>query len=97
MAMFSLKNRDFYAKLLRKPQLACESRFAGLHSTEARIAESVAMNLEFAERLKARGAELGFDIGFSLQPIIERTSKGKIHPGMAGIVQLGKALHARFG
>jgi hypothetical protein len=97
LAMFTLKNRDFYAKLLRKPQLACEPRFAGLRSTEARIAESVAMNLEFAERLIARGGELGFDIGFSLQPIIERTPKGGIHPGMGGIVELGKALHARFG
>lgn len=97
LAMFSLKSRDFYAKLLRKPNLTCESRFAGLRSTEARIAESIAMNLEFAECLKARGEELGLDIGFSLQPIIERTPKGKMHPGVAGIVQLGKALQARFG
>jgi len=97
LAMFTLKNRDFYAKLLRKPQLACEPRFAGLHSTESRIAESVAMNLEFAERLRARGDALGFDIGFSLQPIIERTPKGSMHPGMDGIVELGKALHGRFG
>lgn len=97
LAMFSLKNREFYAKLLRKPSLTCESRFAGLRSTEARIAESIAMNLEFAECLKARGEELGFDFGFSLQPIIERTPKGKIHPSVAGIVQLGKALQARFG
>jgi hypothetical protein len=97
LAMFTLKRRDFYAKLLRKPQLDCEPRFAGLRSTEARIAESVAMNLEFAERLMERGSELGFDIGFSLQPIIERTPNGLMHPGMDGIVQLGKALHARFG
>lgn len=97
LAMFTLKNRAFYAKLLRKPQLACEPRFAGLQSTEARVAESVAMNLEFAERLIERGGALGFDIGFSLQPIIERTPKGGIHPGMDGIVELGKTLQARFG
>lgn len=96
LAMITLQNRDFYAKLLRKPQLACESRFAGLRSTQALVAESVTMNLEFADRLKARGDELGFDIGFSLQPIIERTRNGEIHPGMAGIVALGQALHARF-
>lgn len=92
LAMFALKNRAFYAKLLRKPTLACEQRFARLETLEARIEESVHMNLEFAARILALGGELGYDVGFSIQPIIERNPDGTIHAGLHGAVELVRQL-----
>lgn len=92
LAMFTLKNRTFHAKLLRKNELACEKRFGRLQSLEARVEESVQMNLEFAERIKGRGEELGFNIGFSIQPIIERNPDGTIHAGLYGAVELARKL-----
>ncbi len=93
LAMFTLKNRAFYAKLLRKPALACEQRFASLSTAEARSEESVRMNLEFAQRILALGRELGFNIGFSIQPIIERNPDGTIHAGLQGAAELTRQLH----
>ncbi len=93
LAMFTLKNRAFYAKLLRKPALACEQRFASLPTVEARTEESVRMNLEFAQRILALGRELGFDVGFSIQPIIERNPDGTIHAGLYGAAELARQLH----
>lgn len=96
LAMFTLKNRTFHAKLLRKDQLACEKRFHGLPSVEARVDESVRMNLEFAEQIKDRGHQLGVSIGFSIQPIIERNRDGTIHAGLYGAVELVKQLNRLY-
>lgn len=92
LAMFTLKNRAFYAKLLRKELLACEERFASLSTVEARSEESIRMNLEFAQRVLTLGRDLGFDIGFSIQPIIERNPDGTIHAGLYGAAELVRQL-----
>lgn len=93
LAMFALQNRSFHAKLLRKDELACEKRFHRLASVEARVDESVRMNLEFAEQIMERGHELGVNVGFSIQPIIERNRDGTIHAGIFGAVELVKRLN----
>ena len=92
LAILALKDRTFYAKLLRKDALACEDRFSGLRSGEERIEESVRMNLEFAARVREKGQEIGLDIGFSIQPLIERFRDGSVHPGVSGALELAKEL-----
>jgi len=92
LAILALKDRTFYAKLLRKDGLACEDRFSGLGSAEERIEESVRMNLEFAARVREKGQEIGLDIGFSIQPLIERFRDGSVHPGVSGALELAKEL-----
>lgn len=92
LAMFALKDRGFYAKLMRRPSLACEERFRGLQSVEERLAASIEMGLEFAQRVKERGDAIGLDIGFSIQPIIERYLDGKIHPAVYGTIELARGL-----
>ncbi|MFB3151281.1 MAG: hypothetical protein ACE10M_12030 [Alphaproteobacteria bacterium] len=92
LAILALKDRTFYAKLLRKDGLACEDRFSGLRSVEERIEESVRMNLEFAARVREKGQEIGLDIGFSIQPLIERSPDGAVHPGVYGALELAKEL-----
>lgn len=92
LAIFSLKSRHFYARLLRKETLACESRFAGLRSRRQRLDESVRMNTEFAERALEAGRHHGINIGFSIQPMIERLPVGRIHPAVDAAVQLAKRL-----
>ncbi len=92
LAILALKDRTFYAKLLRKDGLACEDRFSGLRSVEERIEESVRMNLEFAARVREKGQEIGLDIGFSIQPLIERSPDGAVHPGVSGALELAKEL-----
>jgi hypothetical protein len=96
LAVFALKSRAFYAQLLRKAQLACEDRFVGLHSMEDRLAASIDMNLEFAQRAKEHGARCGVDIGFSIQPLIERGSSGMIHPAVYGAIELTRRLQRVF-
>ena len=96
LAIFALKKEAFYAPLLRQDSLACEDRFQGLESVEARIAESVKMNLEFAERVREKGEQVGLDIGFSIQPLIERRPDGSLHPAIYGAAELAKALERRF-
>lgn len=92
LAIFALKNRAFYARLLRKERLACEGRFVDLVSMDERIAESVATNLEFAQRVREHGGRLGIDIGFSVQPLIERAPSGAIHPAVYGAIDLARRL-----
>lgn len=92
LAILALKDRTFYAKLLRKDGLACEDRFSGLRSVEERIEESVRMNLEIAARVREKGQEIGLDIGFSIQPLIERSPDGAVHPGVYGALELAKEL-----
>jgi len=94
LAIFGLKNRGFYAGLLQKDGLDCEDRFAGLEKQSQRIEESVRMNLEFAERLLEAGHQHGVDIGFSIQPLIERTGKGKLHPAVHAAADLAQKLEA---
>lgn len=94
LAVFALKNRRFYTKLLRKERLACERRFEKLNSAEKRIAESVRMNLAFAEQVKEAGEALGLDIGFSIQPIVERKPDGTLHPAVEGAARLARELAA---
>jgi hypothetical protein len=94
LAIFALKKEAFYATLLGQDSLACEDRFRGLESVEARIDESVKMNLEFAERVCEKGQQVGLDIGFSIQPLIERRPDGsfglhKIWNSARGISQPG--------
>lgn len=96
LAIFALKDRAFYAKLLRKDGLACQPRFHGLQTMDERIAECVRMNLEFAERVKAAGDGIGLDVGFSIQPLIERSPNGAIHPAVQGAAELAKQLERRF-
>ena len=96
LAIFSLKKEAFYATLLRQDSLACEDRFQGLESVEARVDESVKMNLEFAERVREKGEQVGLDIGFSIQPLIERRPDGSLHPAIYGAAELAKALERRF-
>lgn len=93
LAIFSLENRIFYAKLLRKERLACEGRLRGLRIVDERIAASIEMNLEFAEKIRNKGKELGFEaIGYSIQPIIERYLDGRIHPAVGGAIELARRL-----
>lgn len=92
LAIFSLKNRRFYAQLLRKDTLACESRFTDLRTRKQRVDESVRMNLEFAERVMEAGRHYGVNIGFSIQPMIERLPTGRIHPAVDAAVELAKRL-----
>ncbi len=95
LAMFSLKNRRFYARLIRKKTLACEPRFANLNRRRERLDESVRMNLEFAEQALAAGRRHGVDIGFSIQPLIEHLPSGGIHPAVDAAVRLTKELEQR--
>lgn len=97
LAIFALRQRDFYAKLLRKQALACEQRLSRADSAVSRVRESIRMNLEFAELIRERAEQLGLDIGFSLQPILERTREGRLHPGVEGVVELGMRLREHFG
>ena len=92
LAIFALKDRTFYANLLRKDGLACEDRFRGLRSVDERIEESVRMNLEFAAGVWEKGQEIGLEIGFSIQPLIERSPDGAVHPAVSGALELAKEL-----
>jgi hypothetical protein len=92
LAIFALGNRAFYAQLLRADQLACENRFAGLHSMEDRIAASIDMNIEFAGRAREHCARRGFDVGFSIQPLIERRPDGTVHPAVDAAIELARRL-----
>lgn len=92
LAMFGLKNRRFYARLIRKEALACEPRFADLRTQRQRLDESVRMNLEFADRAMEAGRRHGVDIGFSIQPLIEHLPSGRIHPAVDAAVQLARRL-----
>lgn len=92
LAIFGLKNRQFYARLLRKQVLECESRFAKLKNQQQRLLESVQMNMEFAERILEAGQRHGVDIGFSIQPLIERSADGSLHPAVETAVELAKKL-----
>ncbi len=92
LAIFGLKSRRFYARLIRKNQLACEPRFAGLRTQRERLDESVRMNLEFAERVREAARRHGVDLGFSIQPLIEHQPTGRIHPAVDAAVQLAKRL-----
>ena len=96
LAMFTLKNCTFHAKLLRKDRLACEDRFTGLGTAEARVDESIHMNLEFAERIKEKADTLGLDLGFSIQPIIERNRNGSVHASLRGAVNLVRQLQRLY-
>ncbi|MDZ7747547.1 MAG: hypothetical protein U5K43_00835 [Halofilum sp. (in: g-proteobacteria)] len=96
LAIFGLRNRRFYARLLRKEALACEARFAGLRSRQQRLDESVRMNLEFAERAIEAGRRHGIDVGFSIQPLIEYLPTGRIHPAVDATVELAQQLEQRY-
>lgn len=95
LAIFGLKSRRFYARLIRKKALACEPRFAGLRTQRERLDESVRMNLEFAERILEAARRHGVDVGFSVQPLIEHQPSGRIHPAVDAAVQLAKRLEDR--
>jgi hypothetical protein len=92
LAIFSLENRAFYAKLLRQERLRCEERLVGLKSIDERMKRSNELNLAFAQRLDDRARALGIKLGYSLQPIIERYLDGRIHPAIGGAVDLARAL-----
>ncbi len=92
LAIFGLKNRGFYAGLLQKDGLDCEARFAGLRSQSQRIDESVRMNMEFAERILEAGRRHGVDVGFSIQPLIERATDGGLHPAVHAAAELAQKL-----
>lgn len=92
LAIFGLKSRRFYARLIRKKKLACEARFAGLRTQRERLDESVRMNLEYAERIREAARRHGVDVGFSIQPLIEHQPTGRIHPAVDAAVQLAKRL-----
>ena len=96
LAIFALKKGAFYATLLRQDSLACQDRFQGLESVEARVDELVKMNLEFAVRVREKGEQVGLDIGFSIQPLIERRPDGSLHPAIYGAAELAEALERRF-
>jgi predicted DNA-binding protein len=96
LAMFTLKSCTFPAKLLRKDRLACEERIHGLETVEARVNESIRMNLEFAERIKEKADKLGLDVGYSIQPIIERNRDGSIHASLKGAVDLVRQLQRLY-
>lgn len=97
LAIFALKNRGFYAQLLRKEALDCEARFQGLKTRKERIAESVRMNMEFGEQILEAGRRHGVDVGFSVQPLIERTSDGSLHPAVHAAADLAKKLERLSG
>lgn len=97
LAIFGLKSRRFYARLLRKEVLACESRFMPLGTREQRLEESVRMNLEFADRAIEAGRRHGIDIGFSIQPLIEHLPTGRIHPAVDAAIELAKRLERHYG
>ncbi len=97
LAIFGLKNRGFYARLLRKNTLACEERFAPLRTRQQRLDESIRMNLEFADRAVEAGRQHGLDIGFSLQPLIEYLPTGRFHPAVDAVIRLAKQLEHRYG
>lgn len=97
LAIFGLKSRRFYARLIRKDALACEPRFTHLRTREQRLDESVRMNLEFAEQAMEAGRRHGVDIGFSIQPLIEHLPTGRVHPAVDAAVQLAKRLEHRYG
>lgn len=97
LAIFGLKNRQFYARLLRKESLECESRFAGLQNQQQRLQESVQMNIEFAEHIQEAGRRRGVDIGFSIQPLIERSADGSLHPAVGAAAELAKKLQQMGG
>ncbi len=90
LAIFGLKTRSFHAKLLRKKQLACEELFSNLKNIDCRISQSIAMNLEFVEQITRRAKEIGINVGYSIQPIIERYANGKIHPSTYGAITLAR-------
>lgn len=90
LSMFGLKSRDFHAKLLRKKQLACEKLFVNLKTSDCRISQSIAMNMDFVDQLNKRAKEIGFNIGYSIQPVIERYANGHIHPSTLGAVKLAR-------
>jgi len=90
LSMFGLKTRDFHAKLLRKKQLACEKLFINLKTSDCRISQSIAMNMEFVEQLNKRAKETNFNIGYSIQPVIEHYANGHIHPSTLGAVKLAR-------
>lgn len=92
LAIFGLKNQQFYAGLLRKDALECEQRFAGLEKQKQRLVESVEMNMEFAEHLLETGRYYGIDIGFSIQPLIERKGNGDLHPAVRTAAELARKL-----
>ncbi len=95
LAIFSLKNREFYAKLLRKDRLACEDRFAKLRSRRRRLDESVRMNTEFADRVLEAGRKTGIDVGFSIQPLLEHRPDGSVHPAVDAAIELARRLERR--
>jgi len=97
LAMFALKDRAFYARLLRKEALACEPRFAGLRKRQQRLDESVRMNHEFADRALEAGRRHGIDIGFSIQPLIEHLPTGRIHPAVDAAIELARRLQQCHG
>ena len=90
LSMFGLETRDFHAKLLRKKQLACEKLFRNLKTSDCRISQSIAMNMGFVEELNKRAKEIGLNIGYSIQPVIERYANGHIHPSTLGAVKLAR-------
>lgn len=92
LAIFGLKNQHFYAQLLRKDALECGHRFAGLQKQSQRLEESVRMNMEFAERILEAGRRHGVDIGFSIQPLIERRADGTLHPAVGAAAELARQL-----
>lgn len=94
LSIFGLKTRDFHANLLRKKQLACEELYSSLKSADCRVSQSIAMNMEFVEQLNKRAKEVGFNIGYSIQPIIERFANGKVHPSTYGAVTLARYVSA---
>ncbi len=59
---------------------------------DERIAASVDMNVEFAQRAREHGVRRGIDIGFSVQPLIERGPGGTIHPAVYGAIELAGRL-----
>ena len=40
--------------------------------------------------------QVGLDIGFSIQPLIERRPDGSLHPAIYGAAELAKAIERRF-
>ena len=50
------------------------------------------MNLEFAARVWEKGQEIGLDMGFSIQPLIERSPDGAVHPAVSGALEVAKEL-----
>jgi hypothetical protein len=55
------------------------------------------MNVEFAQRTKEHGVRHGLDIGFSIQPVIERRPNGTVHPAVHGAIELARRLHHAIG